>query len=96
MGNFENSAYANLVIQQILRRYSFRAEDRRFLTELIYGVCRRYNFLLWMIGQFSSRPVKKIDAKVRILLCLGLYQLIFLDSVPDSAAVNETVKLGKK
>lgn len=49
-----------------------------------------------MIGQFSSRPVKKIDAKVRILLCLGLYQLIFLDSVPDSAAVNETVKLGKK
>lgn len=93
---FENSAYANLVIQQILRRYSFRAEDRRFLTELIYGVCRRYNFLLWMIGQFSCRPVKKIDAKVRILLCLGLYQLIFLDSVPDSAAVNETVKLGKK
>lgn len=66
------------------------------MTELVYGVCRRYNYLLWILEQLSSRPLKKLDAKVRLLVCLGLYQLIFLNAVPDSAAVNETVKIAKQ
>lgn len=93
---FEKEAYANLTIQHLLARYAWRPEERRFLTELVYGVCRRYNVLLWLIGRLSTRPVGKLDAPVRLLLCLGLYQLAFLDAVPDSAAVNETVKLAKK
>lgn len=93
---FEKDAYANLTLQQLFRRYDWRPEERRFLTELVYGVCRRYNTLLWIIGRLSSRPVEKLDAPVRLLLCLGLYQLVFLNAVPDAAAVNETVKLAKK
>lgn len=93
---FEKDAYANLTIQHLLARYAWRPEERRFLTELVYGVCRRYNYLLWLMGRLSARPVEKLDAPVRLLLCLGLYQLAFLDAVPDSAAVNETVKLAKK
>lgn len=92
---FHEEAYANLTIQQLLRNYDLSSADRRFLTELIYGVCRRYNRLLWVIGQIASRPVAKIDPKVQLLLCLGLYQLMDLNSVPDSAAVNETVKIAK-
>lgn len=92
---FHEEAYANLTIQQLLRKYELSSADRRFLTELIYGVCRRYNRLLWIIGQVASRPVEKIDPKVRLLLCLGLYQIMDLSSVPDSAAVNETVKIAK-
>lgn len=92
---FHEEAYANLTIQQILRKHELSSADRRFLTELIYGVCRRYNRLLWTIGQVASRPVDKIDLKVRLLLCLGLYQIMDLSSVPESAAVNETVKIAK-
>lgn len=92
---FEKESYANLALQQTFRRFSFSEEDRRFLTELVYGVCRRYNVLLWIISHFSSRPVEKLDSAVRLLLCLGLYQLRFLDSVPDRAAVSETVKTAK-
>ena len=43
---FEKEAYANLTIQHLLARYAWRTEERRFLTELVYGVCRRYNVLL--------------------------------------------------
>lgn len=93
---FEKDAYANLTLQQMFRRWSWKQEERRFLTELVYGVCRRYNALLWIIGQFSTRPVKKLDPSVRLLLCLGLYQLVYLNAVPDAAAVNETVNTAKK
>lgn len=93
---FEKDAYANLTLQQLLKRNACTPEDRRFLTELVYGVCRRYNYLLWIIEKLVHRPLNKIDPPIRLLLCLGLYQLIFLASVPDSAAVNETVKMAKK
>lgn len=92
---FEEEAYANLTIQHLLKTYPIENQDRRFLTELIYGVCRRYNRLIWVISKVSSRPVSKLDPKVRLLLCLGLYQIMELRSVPDSAAVNETVKIAK-
>ncbi len=93
---FEKDGYTNLIIQNILRKFSLKKEERHLLTELVYGVCRNYNYLLWVIGQLSSRPIKKIDPAVRILLSLGLYQLIYLDRIPESAAVNETVKISKK
>ncbi len=93
---FEKEAYANLTMQQILSHYEWNGEERRFLTELVYGVCRRYNYLLWVFEKLSRKPLEKIDSPIRILGCLGLYQLIFLSSVPESAAVNETVKIAKK
>lgn len=93
---FYKESYANLTIQNLLRRYPLRDEERRFMTELIYGVLRRWNVLLWIMGQLSSRPVRKMHPVVQILLALGLYQLRFLDHVPPSAAVNETVKLARK
>lgn len=92
---FEKESYANLTLLAAFRRYRLSGEDRRFLTTLVYGVCRRYNLLMWTISRFSRRPTEKLDSAVRLLLCLGLYQLLFLDSVPDSAAVNETVKTAK-
>lgn len=92
---FEKEAYANLTVLRMLRRYKFSPEDSRFFTELVYGVCRRYNLLLWIMEQSASRSTERMDVKVRLLLALGLYQLLFLDSVPDSAAVNETVRIAK-
>ncbi len=93
---FEKNAYANLTIQSILRWCPLKKEERHLLTELIYGVCRKYNYCLWLISLISDRPMSKIHPAVRILLALGIYQIVFLDRIPESAAVNETVKIAKK
>ena len=91
---FVKEAYANLTLQKVMKKYSGKKyeplskPEKGLLTELVYGVCRRYNHLTWIMGRLSTRPVRKMDPKVRILLAIGLYQLVFLDRIPESAAVN--------
>ena len=92
----EKEAYANIVLQNLLGQYALKTEESHLLTELVYGVLRKYNYLLWIISRLSSLPVRKLHPSVRIILCLGLYQLIFLSRIPESAAVNESVKIAKK
>ena len=92
---FAKGAYSNLAMQQILRT-KISPEDRKFLTEIVYGTIRRMNVLVWYIGKISVRPVSELDKPVFILLAMGLYQILFMNSVPDSAAVNETVEIAKK
>lgn len=79
---FEKNAYANLTIQSILRWCPLKKEERHLLTELIYGVCRKYNYCLWLISLISDRPMFKIHPAVRILLALGIYQIVFFRSYP--------------
>lgn len=92
----EKDAYANLTIQHILRSYDLKEAETHLLTELVYGVLRRYNYIIWIISKLSTRPVKKLHPSVRIIICLGLYQLLYLTRIPESAAVNESVKIAKK
>lgn len=93
---FMKDAYANIVIRHILQKSHLSSADKRLFTELVYGVCRKYNHLCYVINQLSTRPAEKVHPLVRLLLCLGLYQLIFLTKIPESAAVNETVRLAGK
>ncbi|WP_296979570.1 16S rRNA (cytosine(967)-C(5))-methyltransferase RsmB [uncultured Dialister sp.] len=92
----EKKAYANLILQHMMREYSLSGPESRLLTELVYGVLRKYNYLLYVISRLSSYSLKKMHPSVRILLCLGLYQLLYLSRIPESAAVNEIVKIAKK
>lgn len=92
----EKGAYANITLQTIWGTYHLKKEESHLLTELVYGVLRKYKYLLWIISQLSTQPLKKLHPSVRILLCLGLYQLIFLSRIPESAAVNESVKIARK
>lgn len=89
-------AYTNLTISRMLRNTELSSVDKRLLTEIVYGVCRRYNYLVWVIRKLSTRKYNKIHPSVRILACMGLYQIIFMDRIPDSAAVNETVAIAKR
>ena len=91
-----DGGYANIVLQQYISQYHFTDVDRRFFTELVYGVIRRRNYLDAMIIKLTGRPIKKLSAMVVEILRLGLYQLWYLDRVPHSAAVNESVKLARK
>ncbi|HAA82215.1 MAG TPA: 16S rRNA (cytosine(967)-C(5))-methyltransferase, partial [Thermotoga naphthophila] len=68
-------------------------KDRRFFKELVWGVVRKEELLDWYINQLLKK--KDIPPAVRVALRMGAYQLLFMNSVPDYAAVSETVKLVK-
>ena len=66
--------------------------DRQLVMALVYGVVRWQGYLDAVMGEFSSHPVKSMKPQTRAALRVGLYQLIFLDRIPESAAINETVQ----
>ena len=88
--------YANIVLPHYIMQEKLEDLDRRFFTELVYGVVRRQNYLDAIIEHLTKKPVKKVSPLVLEILRLGIYQLIYMDKVPSSAAVNESVKLAKK
>jgi 16S rRNA (cytosine967-C5)-methyltransferase len=88
-------SYADILIDRELSGDSLKGPDRGLFTELIYGVLRRRGTLDHIIRQFSTQRLEKLERSVLLLLRLGLYQLFYLDRVPVSAAVNETVKMAK-
>ena len=69
--------------------------DRSLVMELVYGVLRRQETIDWRLDAVLSKPLHRLPAVVQMLLRLGAYQLLFLDRIPASAAVNETVRLAK-
>jgi 16S rRNA (cytosine967-C5)-methyltransferase len=69
--------------------------DRAFLNTLVYGVLRWRARLDWVIGKYSTTRLKKIDPKVLNILRIGLFQILYLDRVPASAAVNTSVEMTK-
>ncbi len=66
--------------------------DRQFIRAMVFGVARWRGCLDWVAGQYASRPPAKMESPVLQGLRLGLFQLLFLDRVPASAAINETVQ----
>ena len=60
---------------------------------MIYGTTRMRGTLDYYLKRISRRPIAKLDPEVRNILRLGAYQILFLDRIPNSAAVNEAVKL---
>lgn len=84
------------LLRTILARYGYLSSvDRALTTELVYGVLRWRGRLDWHIAQLSKVPLEKIDFPVKVLLRLGIYQLLLLDRVPSYAAVNEMVKIAR-
>jgi len=88
-------SYADILIDQELSTGVLQGPDRRFLPELVYGVLRRQATLDYIIKNFSSQKLERLERTVLLLLRLGLYQIFYLNRVPVSAAVNETVKMAK-
>ena len=88
--------YSNLALDTALQRGDFSPSDRGLLTTLVYGTIERQLTLDHCIGALSARKADAIDLDTRILLRLGLYQLAYLDRIPDHAAVNETVAIAPK
>ena len=89
----EKGKYGNIAVDTVLKRTDMSEPDRHLYTALVYGVTERKTTLEFLLGKFSSRPLDQLDGTVRLALCMGLYQLIYLDRVPDHAALDETVSL---
>ncbi len=70
--------------------------DQAFLQALVFGILRSRNRLDWIIRHFSKTPFRKISPDVKNVLRIGVYQILYMDRVPDSAAVNTAVKLAKR
>ncbi len=87
--------YSNLEIDSSIRRFALEGAEKGLYTAIVYGVIERRITLDYIIGKLSAKPVEKLDSQVITLLRMGLYQLIYLDRIPESAAVNETVNLAK-
>jgi len=74
---------------------SFSRRDRSLLHALVYGVMRWRGRIDWVIGRFSNIPVEKVDSRVLNILRLGAFQILLLNKIPVSAAVNTSVELAK-
>lgn len=89
-------AYSAIALNNAVKEEDLSGLDVSFLSALVYGVLERKLTLEYIIRQYSSVRIKKIEPKTLTVLYLGFYQLLYMDKVPDSAAVNESVKLCKK
>lgn len=92
----EKGAYSNLAFDGAISKSGLSAADRKFAAALSYGTLERLVTLDRIIAQRSNIASDKLSMQVKCVLQLGLYQILYMDSVPDSAAVNESVKLIKK
>lgn len=93
----EEGAYANLALDKMLAQApEIDGRDKALATELVYGSVKYRGRLDWILSHYAKVPVKKMDPWIRNILRQGLYQLVFLDKIPPSAAVNESVNLAKK
>lgn len=89
----KESRYSNLETDITLKKETLSPKDRRLYTLLVYGVIERRVTLDYVLDQFSKKPMQSLDLEVRCLLRLAAYQILFCDRIPESAAVNESVKI---
>ena len=90
----ESGKYVNLSLNSHVTDALTR-EEKSFLTVLLYTTVERKLTFDYYISALSSRSIDSIKPRTRNILRLGLCQVTMIDSVPDYAAVNETVKLTK-
>ena len=88
-------AYADVALERELQRHPLEGADRALATELAYGAIRQRRLLDAWLDALGKVPAARQPPKLRWLLHLGLYQLLFSSRVPASAAVSTTVELAK-
>lgn len=88
--------YINIILNELLEKNKASTRDAAFINEITYGVVRNRNRLDWVISQFSIKDFNKTPILIKNILRMGVYQLLFLEKVPDYAIGNESVQLAKK
>lgn len=92
---FDNGAYSNIALNKALTAHSLSDGDRGLVTELVYGTVARKITLEWYLAHYIEDR-DKLDHWVYYLLMLSLYQILYLDKIPNHAVVNEAVNNAKR
>ena len=89
-----DKAYSNIAVDAVLNQNEVSSAP--FVCALVYGVIERKITLDYFLSKLLTQPIKKLNPQVLTILRMGVYQIKYMDKVPVSAAVNESVKLSKK
>ena len=93
----ERGAFSHIVLRSVLDKYQYLSkQDRAFMTRLVDGTIEYMLQLDYIIDSFSKTKVRKMKPFIRNLLRMSVYQIKYMDAVPDSAVCNEAVKLAKR
>lgn len=90
----KDHSYSHLLINEYIESRELDLKDVALLTEIVYGTVQRQITLDYYIDPFI-RPRKKLDQWVRVLLRMSIYQMVYLDRVPDYAIIHEAVHIAK-
>jgi 16S rRNA (cytosine967-C5)-methyltransferase len=93
---YQRGAYANLALAKGLRGAPLSLLDRKLATELVYGTVKTTGTLDWYLCRVINRPFRKMAPRLRTILRMGAFQILYLERIPDSAAVNESANLTRK
>lgn len=94
--HYKDNKFSNLEIDSAIRKYKIEGADRSLFTVLVYGTIERRITLDYYLSSCSVKPLDELDSEVLAILRIGAYQILFLDRVPDHAAVNEAVECAKR
>lgn len=89
-------AYSNITLNNIFKERDLSAQDKQLATAIFYGVLDRQITLDYILQKYMKLPLKKTDKYTVCVLRAGLYQIMYMDKIPDSAAVDESVEIIKK
>lgn len=93
----EKGVYSHLLIREVLDKYNYLdVRDRAFVKRITEGTLERLIEIDFYLDQYSRVPVSRMKPLIRNLLRMSVYQILYMDSVPDSAVCNEAVKLAGK
>ena len=92
----KDGAWSNAALKADIARARLDRRDAALATRLCYGVVQNRNALDFYLKQLLTGKLRDLHPAVRDILHLGLYQLLYLDKIPDAAAVNESVALAKQ
>ncbi len=87
--------YSNLEVNATLEKEDLSPEEHALYARLYLGVTEKKITLDYLLSRISSIPLNEVEAEVLCLLELGAYQILYMDRIPDRAAIFETVELGK-
>ena len=92
----KNNAFSNILLGNELNKADISDIDKRFVTQLVYGVVSNKIAIDYIIKNLSKVKINKISNLILNILRLGIFQIYYLDKIPNSAACNEAVKLAKR
>jgi len=91
---FEDESFLNIALNEQLKKSNLKREDKDLCTTIVYGTIQNLLYIQYQLQPYIKG--KRVKKKIRALLYMSLYQLIYLDKIPEYAIINEAVKIAKK